>query len=198
MFIFNNRHPLSQDADYYLLFQDADHYFSSSFRFDYHFLSFFLSFGDPCHDKDPLVFVSRSFVLCLLTWRLLLAVGYSRLIGCLILHVMFRESATNCRALLQKTTCEDKASYDSWQHVCCWQLDIRADTHTHTQTHTHIQTRTHAVEYSSSWSSPSMPQIFLILCREVLFCFCWHYVCCWQLAIRTVGARLVCRFNRLQ
>ena len=39
--------------------------------------------------------------------------GWRRLIGCLNKQVIFRERATNCRALLQKITCKDKASYDS-------------------------------------------------------------------------------------
>ena len=39
--------------------------------------------------------------------------GLRRLIGCLKLQVIFRKRATNCRALLQKMTYEDKASYGS-------------------------------------------------------------------------------------
>jgi len=39
--------------------------------------------------------------------------GWRRLIGCLMLQVMFRKRATNHRALLRKMTYEDKASYDS-------------------------------------------------------------------------------------
>jgi len=39
--------------------------------------------------------------------------GWRRLIGCLKLWVIFRKSATNYRALLQKVTYEDTASYDS-------------------------------------------------------------------------------------
>jgi len=41
------------------------------------------------------------------------ATGWRRLIGCLKLHVIFRTRAANCRALLRKTTYEDKALYDS-------------------------------------------------------------------------------------
>jgi len=39
--------------------------------------------------------------------------GWRRLIGCLELQVIFRKRATNYRALLQKMTYGDKASYDS-------------------------------------------------------------------------------------
>jgi len=52
-------------------------------------------------------------------WRCLAAdihmghTGWWRLIGCLKLQVIFRKRATNYRALLWKTTYEDKASYDS-------------------------------------------------------------------------------------
>ena len=35
-----------------------------------------------------------------------------RAIGCLKLQVIFRKRATNCRALLWKITCTDKASYE--------------------------------------------------------------------------------------
>ena len=45
--------------------------------------------------------------------RLSLGTGWRRLIGCLKLQVNFRKRATNYRALLQKMTHEDKASYDS-------------------------------------------------------------------------------------
>ena len=41
------------------------------------------------------------------------AAGWSRLIRCLKLQVVFRERATNYRALLRKMTYEDKASCDS-------------------------------------------------------------------------------------
>jgi len=37
--------------------------------------------------------------------------GWRSLIGCLKLQVIFRKRATNFRALLQKMTYEDKASY---------------------------------------------------------------------------------------
>ena len=37
--------------------------------------------------------------------------GWRRPIGCLKLQVMFRKRATNYRALLQKMTFKDKASY---------------------------------------------------------------------------------------
>jgi len=39
--------------------------------------------------------------------------GWWRLTGCLKLQVIFRKRATNHRALLRKTTCNDKASYGS-------------------------------------------------------------------------------------
>jgi len=39
--------------------------------------------------------------------------GWRRLIGCLKLQVNFRKRATNYRALLQKMTYQDKASYGS-------------------------------------------------------------------------------------
>jgi len=39
--------------------------------------------------------------------------GWRRPIGCLKLQVLFRKRATNCRALLRKMTCKDKASYGS-------------------------------------------------------------------------------------
>jgi len=39
--------------------------------------------------------------------------GWRRPIGCLKLQVIFRKRATNYRALLQKMTYKDKASYDS-------------------------------------------------------------------------------------
>jgi len=39
--------------------------------------------------------------------------GWRRPIGCLKLQVIFRNRATNHRAILRKTTCKAKASYDS-------------------------------------------------------------------------------------
>ena len=39
--------------------------------------------------------------------------GWPRPTGCLKLHVIFRNRATDCRALLQKITCKDKACYGS-------------------------------------------------------------------------------------
>ena len=39
---------------------------------------------------------------------------WRRPIGCLKFQVIFRKRATNYRALLQKMTCRDKASYGSW------------------------------------------------------------------------------------
>ena len=36
---------------------------------------------------------------------------WQRLIGCLKLQVFFHKKVTNYRALLQKITCKDKASY---------------------------------------------------------------------------------------
>ena len=39
--------------------------------------------------------------------------GWRRLLGCLELKVIFRKRATNYRALLRKTTYQDKASYRS-------------------------------------------------------------------------------------
>ena len=39
--------------------------------------------------------------------------GWRRCIGCLKLQISFRKRATNFRALLQKTTSKDKASYGS-------------------------------------------------------------------------------------
>ena len=44
---------------------------------------------------------------------LLSSTGWRRCIGCLNSQVSFRKRATNHRALLQKMTYEDKASYDS-------------------------------------------------------------------------------------
>ena len=50
--------------------------------------------------------------------------GWRRPIGCLKFQVIFRKGATNYRALLQKMTYEDKASYDStplcniYVHIC--------------------------------------------------------------------------------
>jgi len=43
--------------------------------------------------------------------------AWRRLIECLKLQVIFRKRATKHRALLQKMTYEDKASYDSTLHV---------------------------------------------------------------------------------
>ena len=42
-----------------------------------------------------------------------LATGWRRPIGCLKLQVIFRKRATKYRALSQKMTSRDKASYDS-------------------------------------------------------------------------------------
>jgi len=39
--------------------------------------------------------------------------GWRRCIGCLSFQVSLRKRATNYRALLQKMTCKDKASYES-------------------------------------------------------------------------------------
>ena len=73
--------------------------------------------------------------------------GWRRLIGCLKLQVIFRKRATNHRALLQKMTYEDKASYDSTPH-CNMDACTMIMTHTHgswLDTHTwHIHmTHTH-------------------------------------------------------
>ena len=50
--------------------------------------------------------------------------GWPRLIGCLKLQVIFRQRATNYRALLRKITYKDKASYDStppcMNESCVW------------------------------------------------------------------------------
>ena len=43
----------------------------------------------------------------------IMSTGWQRLIGCLDLQVIFRQRATNHRALLRKMTCKDKASYGS-------------------------------------------------------------------------------------
>jgi len=45
--------------------------------------------------------------------RVSLRTEWRRPIGCLKLQVIFRKRATKYRALLQKMTCKDKASYDS-------------------------------------------------------------------------------------
>ena len=46
-------------------------------------------------------------------FRLLMHKGWQKLIGCLMLQVIFRKRATNSRALLWKMTNKDKASYGS-------------------------------------------------------------------------------------
>jgi len=46
--------------------------------------------------------------------------GWRRLTGCLKLQIIFRERATNHRALLRKMTYADKASYDSTPHETEW------------------------------------------------------------------------------
>ena len=45
--------------------------------------------------------------------NLMLHTGWQSLIGCLKLQVILHKRATNYRALLQKVTYEDQASYDS-------------------------------------------------------------------------------------
>ena len=45
--------------------------------------------------------------------------GWRRLIGCLKLQVIIRKRATDYRALLQKMTHKDKASYDSTPPCTC-------------------------------------------------------------------------------
>jgi len=45
--------------------------------------------------------------------------GWRRHIGCLKLQVVFRERATDYRALLREMTYEDKASYDSTPPCVC-------------------------------------------------------------------------------
>ena len=48
------------------------------------------------------------------TW---ISTGLRRCIGCLKLQVIFRKRANNCKALLQKMTCKDKAFY--WSSPPC-------------------------------------------------------------------------------
>jgi len=70
------------------------------------------------------IFLSRSRAIslflslslsCFLNFSLASSVitGWRRLIGCLKLQVIFRNRATNYRAVLRKMTHEDKTSYDS-------------------------------------------------------------------------------------
>ena len=60
--------------------------------------------GDFSHSNES------SFETMLLKHNL---TGWRKPIGCLKLQVIFRERATNYRALLREMTCKDKASYDS-------------------------------------------------------------------------------------
>jgi len=58
-------------------------------------------------DKYPQCFFGEGFSV--------IYTGWHRVIGCLKLQVIFCKRATNYRALLQKMTCKDKASYGSSQ-----------------------------------------------------------------------------------
>jgi len=60
--------------------------------------------------------------------------GWRRPIGCLKLHVIFCKRATNYRALLQKMTYEDKASYDSTPPCMSESCDIWMNHGTHNYT----------------------------------------------------------------
>jgi len=57
--------------------------------------------------------------------------GWRRPIGCLKLQVIFCKRATNYRALLQKMTYQDKASYASLPPCRCFLVDSRNLSHTH-------------------------------------------------------------------
>jgi len=64
--------------------------------------------------------------VCVLLWEHLLT-GWRRNIGCLKLQVSFRKRATNYRALLQKETCKDKASYASSPPCKTLQMHFKVD-----------------------------------------------------------------------
>jgi len=79
--------------------------------------------------------------------------GWRRLIGCLKLQVVYRKRATHHRALLQKMTYEDKASYDSTPPCNMDASMIMTHTQAHDLTHTHdIYTwHTHMAHTHGAW-----------------------------------------------
>jgi len=67
--------------------------------------------------------------------------GWRRPIGCLKMQVSFCTRATNYRALLQKMTYTDKASYGSsppCTNSCAYSIS-HVNVYMHTRTHTHTQ-----------------------------------------------------------
>ena len=75
--------------------------------------------------KEPYTSVKEPYTLATFLLRV---VGWQRCKRCLKLQVSFRKRATNNRALLWKTTCKDKAPYESSPpcsrhhrvHLCAW------------------------------------------------------------------------------
>ena len=60
--------------------------------------------------KYMMTIMGFDIVIMIITYRV---TGWRRCIGCLKLQIFFRKRATNCRALLQKMTCNDKTCYVS-------------------------------------------------------------------------------------
>ena len=80
--------------------------------------------------------------------------GWRRLIGCLKLQVIFCKRATNHRALLQKTTFKDTASYGSsppcirCTHVVCRRSCCSKIKHTYSYIYTHTNMYVRACVYA--------------------------------------------------
>ena len=90
--------------------------------------------NESCHTYE--------WVACYFVW--VIKIGWQRPIGCLKLQVIFRKKAINCRALLWKMTCKDKASYGSSPPCTVYLTNSMSHvTHMNEACHTYIWVMSH-------------------------------------------------------
>jgi len=96
--------------------------------------------------------------------------GWRRPIECLKLQVIFRKRATNYRALLQKTICEDQVPYDSTPPCSASNTHVSDSSSLYTLSESLTLTRslTHSLSHSLSLalSLTLLPHIHLFLLRK--------------------------------
>jgi len=99
---------------------------------------------------------SKGDLCAMHSWR-------QRLIGCVKLQVIFHKRATNYRALLQKMTYTDKASFDSTPPCTCCYTFVPLCIHMRMCVYMHLYV------YVSMY-------IYVFMDREVIFAWCMHAI----------------------